>query len=544
MMGISIDPWVRNKSDELAVDQGCYFDMEAADKVRRFFSKYLRHSKGEFSGKPFELLDWQWQRLIAPAFGWKRPDGTRRFRRIGCAVPKKNGKSTLLAGVSIYMTCADGEPGAEVYSAGADRDQASIIYNEAANMIEASPALLRRLEVKRSNKTFSYPKYNSWYKALSAEVATKEGLNIHCLLFDELHAQKTWDLWNALRYGGISRRQPMLWWITTAGVGADPTTLCNAQWNYAKSIQEGTAIDVSFLPCIYEAMEDTDDWQDPAVWAKTNPSFGVTMSEADFKQDVEEVKGNPVNEGTFKRYRLNMRTKQATKWIPMNKWYACGAKPFTARDCVGWKCTIALDLATTTDLAAAVAVFRLGNRYRIIPHFWVPEESMAVRERENRTKLKHWVAAGYITATDGDVIDYQVIRNHVNDWASRFKCKDVVIDDWNATSIAQDLEDDGLTVHYLRMGFASIGPATKEFDKLVRGGLLEHANNPVMDWMISNIAVEQDANGNIRPDKKRSAEKIDGPVAAILGLAHIINVAAPKKSVYKQRGIQSVGYKK
>jgi len=409
-------------------------------------------------------------------------------------------------------------------------------------MIKASPALLSRISLRESSKQFSYPKRNCVYEALSAEVNTKEGLNIHCLLFDELHAQKTWDLWNTLRYGFISRRQPMLWWITTAGIGADPTTLCNAQWNYAKSIQESLSVDTTFLPCIYEASEDTDDWESPSVWESVNPSWGVTMNANDFASDVAEVKDSPINEGSFKRYRLNMRTKQATRWIPMKKWYACG-KEFKAKDCLGWPCIIGLDLATTTDLAAGVCVFKRGNKYRCIPHFWAPEECLKTRERDNRTRLGHWAKLGYITLTPGDVIDYDVIRSHLNKWGDTFATRDLVIDDWNATSISTDLQADGFNVLRSRMGFASISAPTKEFEKIIRGGLLEHNNNPVMDWMISNIAAEQNAAGDIKPSKVKSSEKIDGPVAMILGLSKLIQVEPKKISIYKSRGLASTGDK-
>lgn len=532
----SVSSWVRNRSDEAAVDQGCWFDLAAADRVRYFFERFLRHSKGEFAGRKFELLDWQWDRLVAPAFGWRMPDGTRRFRRIGCGVPKKNGKSTLLSGVGLYLTLADGEPGAEVYTAAADRKQASIIFNEAANMVEASDALRRVMRVKRSSKTMWHRASQSTFEALSADVPTKEGFNIHGLLFDELHAQRTWDLWNTLKYGGASRRQPMLWWISTAGV-VDLTSLWHTEWQRAKAIQDSRVVDISYLGVVYEA-DQSDDPYDEAVWAKVNPSYGVTISRRGMEEAATEARVSGLHENTFKRYRLNMPTKQTARWLPMDKWDLC-ATTWDDEELRGAKCYLGLDLASTSDLAAAVLLFRHGLKWRLLPKFWVPREALRTRELDNRTRLDHWVDEGWIQVTEGDVIDYQVIRRAVNDLADLYDVREVAIDPWNATQIAVDLTGDGHRVEYVRTGFASISAASKEFEKLVRGQQLEHPANPVLDWMVGNVAAEEDASGNIKPSKRRSGEKIDGVVASVIALARAIRDAT-KSSKYEAKGLDTL----
>lgn len=531
----ALSRWVRNKSDELAVSQGCYFDIHAADRVRYFFARFLRHSKGEWAGKPFELLDWQWERCIAPLFGWKMPDGTRRFKRAGWGLPKKNGKSTLLSGISIYTLCGDGEPGAEVYSAAADRDQASIIYNEAAAMVEASPALASWIEVVRSSKRMRFAKTNSIYKALSADVPTKEGLNIHCLLFDELHAQKTWDLWNTLRYGGAARRQPLLIWISTAG--ADKNSLCAAQWKYALDIQESRAVDIRFLPFIAAADPD-DDWTQPETWKKANPSYGITIKQEDMQADCTEAQNRPVEENNFKRYRLNLWTSQITRWISMARWDACRDE-YTEADLRGQVCRVGLDLASTSDLAAMVCLFKQGSGYRILPYFWLPRNRLRTREQENLTRLDQWAHDGFIKLTEGDVIDYDVIRADIN--ALPFDVQEIAIDPWNATQIATDLIGDGFAVQYVRTGFISISAATKEYEKLVLAGQMRHPDNPVYNWMMNNVAVETDASGNLKPSKRRSSEKIDGVVATILALARSISAVTKKPSKYdKGEGLACV----
>lgn len=309
---------IRNKSDEAAIDAGCYFDQPSADRVRFFFEKFLRHSKGQFAGRKFELLPWQWERIVEPLFGWKSPDGTRRFRRASIGVPKKNGKSTILAGIGLYLMIGDGEPGAEIYSAAADKKQASIIFNEAANMVRASDALYKRVRLKDSTKRMEYG--TSSYDALSAEKNTKEGLNSHGVLFDELHAQPTPDLWNVLRFSGAARRQPLLIWISTAGT--DRESICYLQWKIAKDVQEGRAIDTAILPVIYGADEQDDPWSED-TWKKVNPSYGITITKRDMQEAADEAKVNPSLENTFRRYRLDQWTRQESKWITLDAWDKC-----------------------------------------------------------------------------------------------------------------------------------------------------------------------------------------------------------------------------
>lgn len=535
-MGRVPERLIRTRSDEIAVEQGCWFDQQAADRVRFFFRRFLRHSKGQWAGKPFELLPWQWNDVVEPLFGWKMPDGTRRFRRAGIAVPKKNGKSTLLAGLALYLLTSDDEPGAEIYSAAADRKQASIIFNEAVAMVRASDALIARLHVKETTKEVKYPKQNAWYQALSADVPTKDGLNIHALLFDELHTQPSDKLWNTLRYGGASRRQPVIFWITTAGV--DRMSLCYRQWQYALSVREGRAVDVSFLPVIYAADERLD-WTGEEAFRQANPSYGETISRRDYEEAAAEAKNSAVEENNYRRYRLNQWVGQETRWLQMVKWDACAGR-FTQDNQKRQPCVFGLDLSTTTDLTAGVAWFKEGLKHRLIPYFWLPEAALRTRERENRTRLDHWARQGLIKLTPGDVIDYGIVRADINSLGDLFRIKEVAIDPWNATQIATDLQGDGFEVVYVRTGFLSISAATKEFEKLVLGGQLEHPAHPVLDWMVSNVGVETDASGNLKPSKRRSAEKIDGVVAAILALARIILTPPKKPSKYEKQGLESL----
>ena len=520
---------IRNKSDEAAVDAGCYFDIKAADRVRYFFAKFLKHSKGQFAGERFELLDWEWEYIVAPAYGLKRPDGLRRFKWVGAGVPKKNGKSTLLSGISLYMLIGDNEPGAEVYSIASDREQASIVYNESTNMVEKSTALSARLRIRKATKRIMYPAGQAIYRVLSSISNTKEGYNTHCLLFDELHAQKNRDLWNVFRYSGASRRQPLFFWISTAGVDKD--NIGYEQWEYARKIQNSQIIDTDYLPYIQEP-DEKDDWKQEATWKKVNPSYAITINARDFQTECTQAQENPAEENIFKRYRLNIWTAQTTRWISIDKWEAC-ARQYSQADLKGEKCWLGLDLATTTDICAAVALFKVDTKFRVLPYFWIPREALTKRARSNKTRLEKWVAEGRIKVTDGDVQDYGVIRADINALADVTPVREVDVDPWNATSLATDLQGDGFKVEYVRTGFLSISAATKEFEKLVLSQGIEHPNCPVLNWMFGNLAIEHDASGNIKPNKKKSTEKIDGMVALISALARAIKTLT-KKSQYEE----------
>ena len=523
--------WVRTEADERALMEGCRFDLAAAERVRGFFGKFLRHSKGQWAGKPFDLLDWQWRDVVAPLFGWVRADGTRRYRRGYIEVPKKNGKSTLFSGLSLYLLCGDHEPGAEVYSAAVDRDQASIVYNEAANMVEASPSLSARLKVVRSTKRIVFHRKRSFYKALSADVPAKEGLNAHAVLIDELHAQKNRDLWDTLRYAGAARRQPLHLAVTTAGF--DRHSICREQHDYARGVLEGIIEDTSFFAYIAAAPEEAD-WTDPEVWRAANPSFGVTIDPDQFAEDCREAQESPAKENSFRRYRLNQWTEQETRWIKMRKWDACSDEP---GDLEGRECWAGLDLSSTTDLSALVLVFPVEDRYAVLPFFWVPEEGARQRERRDRVPYLQWIRQGHIEATPGEVIDYDRIRRRIIELGERYEIREIAIDRWNATQLATQLEGDDFEMVAFGQGYASMNWPTKTLEELLLAGRLAHGGHPVLRWMASNVSIETDAADNWKPSKKRSIERIDGIVALVMALGRGVLGPHLGASVYEKRGV-------
>lgn len=524
---------VRGPADEVAVARGCVFDPESADHATRFFEGFLRHTTGHWAGRPFLLQPWQRDHIIRPLFGWRRPNGTRRFNTAYIEIPKKNGKSSLAAGVVLYLTCADGEPRAEVYSAAADRNQAGIVFREAANFVRASPALTPRLEVVPSQKVIVDHDSGSFYKVLSADAYRQDGINAHGIIFDELHTQRNRDLFDALRYAGASRRQPLLVSITTAGY--DRGSICWEQHDYAEKVLTGVLEDDSFLAYITAAAED-DDWTDPRVWQKANPSLGVTISVDSMAKACQEAQNSPAKQNAFKRYRLNIWTTQDVRWFDLSRWDVGGA-PFDEAELDGRECFVGLDLATTTDIAAAVFVFPVDGVYRLVCRFWVPEISAREKLEKKNVNYPLWVQQGLIKATEGDVIDYETILADLLALGDRFRIQEFAVDPWNATQIAQKLQDEDFQVAMFRQGFASMSGPSKEFERLVLEGRLHHGGNPVLRWMASNVAIEQDAAGNIKPSKKRSTEKIDGIVATVMGLGRAI-VKPEMRSVYDDRGIE------
>ena len=521
--------WVRCEADERAVLDGCWFDIAAAERVRTFFRKFLRHSKGQWAHQPFELLDWQWQQIVAPLIGWKRADGTRRFRRGYIEVPKKNGKSTLFSGLSLYLLAGDGEQGAEVYSAAVDRDQASIVYNEAANMVEASPALASRLGVVRSTKRITFLKTRSFYKALSADVPAKEGLNAHAVLIDELHAQRTRELWDTLRYAGASREQPLHLSVTTAGF--DRLSICWEQHEYAEHVLSGLIQDSAFFAFIAAAAQD-DDWTDPSVWQKANPSFDITLSADQFAEDCKEAQQSPAKENSFRRYRLNQWTEQDVRWLSMEKWDACAG---TLPDWSGKMCWAGLDLSSTQDITALVLVFRDENHYYALAYFWVPEDRARQRAKRDRVPYDQWINDGLIEATPGAVIDYERIRAKINELGKQYNILEIAIDRWNATQLATQLTDDGFEVVAFGQGYASMNWPTKKLEEVVLAARLSHGANPVLRWMAGNVSIETDAADNWKPSKKKSRERIDGIVALIMALDRASR-QEEFTSVYDKRG--------
>lgn len=453
-----------------------------------------------------------WQKyVLGEIFGRLKPDGTRQYRQAYIEIPKKNGKSTLLAGISLYVLLADGEQGAEVYGAASDREQAGIIYREAASMVRSSPSLSKVLEVVDSRKSIIHKASNSFYRVLSADAFRAEGLNIHCLLFDELHAQRgDRRLWDALRYGGAARRQPLVLSITTAGE-FNKTHLWYEQHDYAERCIADPTFDPQFFGCIYAADRE-DDWKKPKVWHKANPSLGETISEESFAADCREAANSATKLSSFLRYRLNVPTTTEVRWVRPDQIAACMAGP--DEPLAGREFWAGLDLASTFDTTAFVAWFPADDGcVDVYAHFWMPSENAAQREREDRVPYLQWERDGWLTLTDGKSTDYGIIKRDIMAFCEQHRCRSLAIDRWNATMLAQELAAEGLPVTMFGQGFASMSSPTKALEARLVDGKLRLAGNALLSWQLGNAAVQSDPAGNVKLSKAKSTERIDGAVA-------------------------------
>ena len=490
------------------------YSKDAADYAVLFIES-LRHTKGSWYRKPFELIDWQ-EQIIRDIFGVLKPNGYRQFNTAYIEIPKKQGKSELAAAVALLLTCGDGEERAEVYGCAADRNQAKIVYDVAVDMVRLCPALDKRVKILESQKKLIYLPTNSTYQVLSADVANKHGFNTSGVIFDELHTQPNRKLYDVMTKGsGDARMQPLYFLITTAGT--DTNSICYEVHQKAMDIIEGRKIDPTFYPVIYGAAE-SDDWTDPEVWKKANPSLGITVGIDKVQDACNSAKQNPGEENAFRQLRLNQWVKQAVRWMPMDKWDAC-AFPVDPDDLEGRVCYGGLDLSSTTDITAFVLVFPPrdeSEKYIVLPYFWIPEDNVDLRVRRDHVPYDLWEKQGYLETTEGNVIHYGFIEKFIENLGERFNIREIAFDRWGAVQMVQNLEGMGFTVVPFGQGFKDMSPPTKELMNLVLEKRIAHGGHPVLRWMMDNIFIRRDPAGNIKADKEKSTEKIDGAVAMIM----------------------------
>ena len=512
------------------------YDKSAADYAVMFIEN-LCHTKGTWAGKPFELIDWQ-EQIIRDLFGTLKPNGYRQFNTAYIEIPKKQGKSELAAAVALLLTCGDGEERAEVYGCAADRQQAAIVFDVAADMVRMCPALSKRVKILASQKRLIYTPTNSFYQVLSAEAYSKHGFNIHGVVFDELHTQPNRKLFDVMTKGsGDARMQPLYFLITTAGT--DTHSICYETHQKAKDIIEGRKIDPTFYPVIYGA-DESDDWTDPKVWKKANPSLDITVGIDKVKAACESAKQNPGEENAFRQLRLNQWVKQAVRWMPMEKWDKC-AFAVDEDELEGRVCYGGLDLSSTTDITSFVLVFPpldAEDKYIILPYFWIPEDNLTLRVNRDHVPYDVWERQGYLQTTEGNVVHYGFIEQFIEKLGERFNIREIAFDRWGAVQMVQNLEGMGFTVVPFGQGFKDMSPPTKELMKLVLEQKIAHGGHPVLRWNMDNIYIRTDPAGNIKADKEKSTEKIDGAVATIMALDRAIRCGNDHgTSVYDERGI-------
>lgn len=511
------------------------YNKELADYAVAFIES-LCHTKGTWAGHPFELIDWQ-EQIIRDLFGTIKPNGYRQFNTAYIEIPKKQGKSELAAAVALLLCCGDGEERAEVYGCAADRQQASIVFEVAADMVRMCPALNKRVKILASQKRLIFYLTNSFYQVLSADAYSKHGFNVSGVIFDELHTQPDRKLFDVMTKGsGDARTQPLFFLITTAGT--DTHSICYETHQKAKDLLEGRKVDSTFYPVIYGA-DEQDDWKDPNVWMKANPSLGITVGIDKVKAACESAQQDPGEENVFRQLRLDQWVKQSVRWMPMDKWDAC-AFPIDAKSLEGRVCYGGLDLSSTTDITAFVLVFPPeyeNDKYQILPFFWVPEETLDLRVRRDHVPYDIWHRQGYLETTEGNVIHYGYIEKFIEELGKKYNIREIAFDRWGAVEMVQNLEGMGFTVVPFGQGFKDMSPPTKELMKIVLEKRIAHGGHPVLRWMMDNIFIRTDPAGNIKADKEKSTEKIDGAIAMIMGLDRALRGGMGGESIYDERGI-------
>jgi phage terminase large subunit-like protein len=512
-----------------------HYDKAKADRAVAFIEN-LCHTKGKWAGKKFLLLPWQ-EQIVRDLFGIVGENGKRQFLTAYIEIPKKQGKSELAAAIALYLLYADNEPSAEVYGAACDRSQASIVFDVAKQMVQMSPALLKRSKITAATKRIVNYSNAGYYQVLSAETGTKHGLNVSGLVFDEIHAQPNRKLYDVLTKGsGDAREQPLFFIITTAG--NDKNSICYELHTKALDIKAGRKKDNTFYPVVY-GLTEQDDWNEEANWYKANPSLGHTISIERVREAYKNALENPAEENVFKQLRLNIWTSATVCWIP-DHIYNRGDLPIDMDSLHGRECYGGLDLSSTSDITAFVLVFpprTEDEKYVVLPFFWLPEDTPDLRCRRDHVLYDVWELQGYIQTTEGNVVHYGFIEKFIEELGEKYHIKEIAFDRWNATQMVQNLEGMGFTVVPFGQGYKDMSPPSKELYKLLMEGKINHGGHPVLKWMAQNVVMHQDPAGNIKPDKEKSVEKIDGIVATIMAIDRCIRNKGDDGSIYDERGI-------
>lgn len=532
--------YIKGANDERALLAGYTIDESKGRHVCAFFESFLKLTEAEWAGQSVKLMDWQRNDLLMPLFSWKRPDGTRRFRRASIWIPKKQGKSLTASGIALYGLCGDNEPGAKVYCIANDRAQAGIVFDECANMVDASPTLAKSLKVLRSTKHI-VKDHQSYIEALSADAKTAEGLKAHVWVIDELHAFDSRGrlLRDAVRFAGRNRRQPLEFIISTAG--DECAGIGREEWENAVEIRDGKE-DLHTFALIYAADPD-DDWTSPKVWRKAMPSLGTTVKESAIEEDCKAAIQSPRLQNTFKRYTLNIWTGAEAAALPMIKWKKCG-RHINDSDLEGLPCWGAFDLSATLDMTAFVLCFRRDAEgeaerpsYIIRPTLWLPSENIIERERQDRMQYRALSEQGWLHLTPGASISYADVQMEIERLCGIFNPREIGFDPWNARKFAEDVaESTGITMIEIPQSTAYLTAACKEFEASVHDFRIEHPDNPILTKMASDLAWKTDPNGNIRPiknDSQKRRRRIDGIVASIMAISRAM--LGQGTSVYNDR---------
>jgi len=487
------------------------FDPDAAERICRF-AELLPHIKGPLAGERILLAPWQ-AFVLTTAFGWLRTDtGRRRFRRVYIEVPRGNGKTTMSDAPALYMLGADGEGGAEIYSAARTRDQAKIAFWTAQQMARKSPDFLRSLGIEVLAHRIVQARTASYFEAVSADADSLEGKNVHFGLIDEFHAHRSRDVYDAIETGAGKRDQSMLWAITTAG--SDKTGICYEQRAYLLNILKGTVEDANYFGVVY-TIDDGDDWTAEETWRKANPNYGVSVEPEHLAMQCRKAMQSPASQASFLTKHLNIWIQTDQALFDMRAWDRCKDERLNLSQFKGKPCVVAVDLASKTDIAAVILLFEHQGKLIPFGRFYLPES--AIEEARNAS-YRGWARSGRLITTPGDVIDFGQIETDLLDLSKQFQVREIAYDPWQATQLATRLQQQGASVIEFRQTVANFTEPTKELDSLMRSGKIAHDGDPVLAWMIGNVVGHYDAKENVYPRKERPENKIDGAIALIMAI--------------------------
>jgi phage terminase large subunit-like protein len=478
------------------------------------FNRFLVHSKGEWAGQPVRLEPWQ-KFIRGSVYGWFLKSGERRFRTVYEEVARKNGKSTDAAAVALKGLVADDEPGAEVYSAATKKDQARLVFDEARRMVLRSPQLMRKVKVL--TRVLAVDSSLSSFVPLSSDERTLDGLNPHLVVVDELHRHKSRAVLDVLDTAVGSRRQPLLWIITTAG-DDNPESVYAAENAYATQVLEGLVQDDSYFAYI-ATLDKGDRWDDPKNWIKANPNLHVSVKMNDLRRQALKASRSPPALIAFKRLRLNLRTSDATRAIDMEVWRKNSLGPFDPAELMARPFFGAIDLSSRVDLSAWVKLFppiEGEERWKVVPRFWMPSDTVEAKSDRDQVQYRRWIENGLIEVTPGNVIDHNEIQAAVLEDCRICEPRSIAYDPWNATQLAVALLGEGLPMFEFVQGIRSFTAPTKQLEAWLLSEQLDHGDNEVLAWQASNLHVQMDKNDNRMPTKKHSTGRIDGIVGLIM----------------------------
>lgn len=516
--------------------RGLRWSWPRAQHAIQFFEQILVFTDGSSAGQKFKLQPWQ-KFVIGSLFGWIGLDGYRRYRTAYIEVGKGNGKSPMAAGIGLYCLVADGEAGAQVYSAATMRDQAKIVWSDADKMVKAS-TLRPVVDCFVNNLTFE----GSFFRPLSADHSKLDGLRVHCAILDEVHEHPSSRVVDKITAGTKGRRQPLIVEITNAGF--DRHSVCWQHHEYSAKILEQVLENDSWFGFIAAVDDEDDPLHDESCWIKANPNLGVSITEKYLREQVRSAIAMPAKQNIVLRLNFTRWTEQSIRWLSLTSWDEGGKTPIDEQVLRGRECYAGLDLARVSDLTALALLFppdELGELWKVIMRYWVPEEDINTRSVRDRVPYDVWTRDGLIRVTPGNTTDFKFVEKEILDLAALYELKELAYDRMFAGELVNNLVDEGITMVPFGQGFLSMATPTQELERKVKAGEILHGGHPVLRWNASNVAVQQDAAGGIKPDKERSVERIDGIVALIMALGRaMVRDQNDGGSVYASRGIRTL----